>query len=329
MYLVTICIPVYNVEKYIKRCAISLFEQTYDNIEYIFVDDCSQDRSIDELRILMEKYPKRYDSVRIIKHSQNRGLAAARNTGIENAHGEFILHVDSDDWISRDAVEKLVIKQKENNADIVEFETMVITRSGNKDYIKFPEVKDKTDHIKAILLDNVMHGVVFRFIRLSLYLQFNIRNIEGANHGEDLYIVPQLIWCAKTIATLHEPLYNYDNTNQNSITGRISLKNINQLRTNQKGLFLFFQGKSEALHKMVEACILKTIVNDLNVLLFYGGNKELVRLLQKERNEIGKDVFKSISLPYYPYLYVNNYFILRVYAIISVKLKRFMLFFYK
>ena len=91
MYLVSILVPVYGVEKYIERCARSLFEQTYENLEYIFVDDCTPDKSIEILKRVIEDYPNRKNQVRIIHHEHNRGLAAARNTALDAATSEFYL----------------------------------------------------------------------------------------------------------------------------------------------------------------------------------------------------------------------------------------------
>ena len=112
IYMVSICIPIYGVEKYIERCAISLFEQTYQNIEYIFVDDCTPDKSVEILKSVIERYPNRKPYVRIIKHKKNRGLGSARNTAVDAAKGEFLMHVDSDDWIDNDCVRLCVEKQK-------------------------------------------------------------------------------------------------------------------------------------------------------------------------------------------------------------------------
>lgn len=98
--------------KYIERCAVSLFEQTYQNIEYIFVNDCTKDNSIDILRQTMERYPNRVSQVHIIEHKHNTGLAGARNTAVKSATGDFIMHVDSDDYVSVDIVSRSVAKQK-------------------------------------------------------------------------------------------------------------------------------------------------------------------------------------------------------------------------
>ena len=132
MYLVSILVPVYKVEKYIEQCARSLFEQTYDNLEYIFLDDCSPDNSIEILKRVMEDYPERKAQVRIIRHERNRGLAAARNTALDAANGPFVTHVDSDDYLGRDAIRLLVKKQEETGADIVSGNYYEVWSSGIK-----------------------------------------------------------------------------------------------------------------------------------------------------------------------------------------------------
>lgn len=131
MYLVSILIPVYGVEKYIERCARSLFEQTYDNLEYIFVDDCSPDNSIAILKKVLEDYPERKAQVRIIRHERNKGLSAARNTATDAAMGDYIFYLDSDDEITRDCIE-ILIKPVQNN------ETIEIVAGNYENYYENP-----------------------------------------------------------------------------------------------------------------------------------------------------------------------------------------------
>ncbi len=118
-YKVSVLISVYNVEHYIERCARSLFEQTYCNLEYIFVDDCSTDNSLSELKRVMKDYSEKEKSVKIIYHEKNKGLAAVRNTAFDNATGEFVCVVDGDDWMETDGIERLVNEQIVTNADVV------------------------------------------------------------------------------------------------------------------------------------------------------------------------------------------------------------------
>ena len=112
-YKVSVLVPVYGVERYIERCARSLFEQTYPNLEYVFVNDCTPDGSVVVLKRLMEEYPERKPFVRIINHERNRGISATRNTALDYASGEFVSFVDSDDWLESNAIELLVKRQME------------------------------------------------------------------------------------------------------------------------------------------------------------------------------------------------------------------------
>ena len=116
---VSVIIPVYSVEKYIERCARSLFEQTLTDIEYIFVDDCSPDNSINILESVLEVYPNRRSQVKIIRHLENKGLPAARKTGIDNSTGDYIIHCDSDDWVETDMYRLMYDEAKRLDADIV------------------------------------------------------------------------------------------------------------------------------------------------------------------------------------------------------------------
>ena len=91
MIKVSVCVPVYGVEKYIERCARSLFEQTMkEGIEFIFVDDCTPDRSMEILERVREEYPERTRQVKIVRHPENQGLTGARNTALKEAEGEFL-----------------------------------------------------------------------------------------------------------------------------------------------------------------------------------------------------------------------------------------------
>lgn len=117
--LVSILVPVYNVGAFLEKNLVSLFEQTFDKMEFIFVNDASTDNSMQILNEVLEYYPNRKEQVHIMQHSENKGLAAARTTALQNAHGDYLLHVDSDDWLELDMVEKMYQSAIYNNADIV------------------------------------------------------------------------------------------------------------------------------------------------------------------------------------------------------------------
>lgn len=103
--LVSVLIPVYQVEDYIERCDRSVFEQTYQKLECVFVDDGSTDSSNNILYTIINEYPSLKNRISIIHHLENRGLAAARNTAITSCHGDFVMHIDSDDKLELYAAE--------------------------------------------------------------------------------------------------------------------------------------------------------------------------------------------------------------------------------
>jgi len=214
-YKVSILIPVYNVSRYIERCAISLFSQTYDNLEYIFVDDCSPDNSISILKSIMKDYPKICNRVRIVSHETNKGLAAARNTALKVANGEFVLHVDSDDYVEETAVEKLVEEQVRSNADIVSGNAYQHTSSGTVE-LEEPYYISKDDMFDNVIKNNLSHVIWRRLIRKSLYDNYKIKAVEGFNQGEDWQVFPQLVYYAQSISKIEDFIYHYDCTNQTS-----------------------------------------------------------------------------------------------------------------
>ena len=105
--LVSIIVPIYNVADYIEKCLLSVLNQTYRNIEVVLVNDCTPDNSIEVVQIILEGY-KADRQIQILHHTINRGLSAARNTGIDAAKGEYIFFLDSDDWISEDCIERML-----------------------------------------------------------------------------------------------------------------------------------------------------------------------------------------------------------------------------
>ncbi len=221
-YKVSILVPVYGVERYIERCARSIFEQTYQNLEIIFVDDCTPDKSIDVLQRVIEDYPERKTQTRIIRHEKNRGVSATRNTAVAAATGEFLSYVDSDDWIDKNSIALLVSKQDEDNADIV-------TGCAVKEYGTYSEellikvVSSWEDQIKIVLGLTLDHVIWARLIRRSLYIDHDIRAKEGLNHGDDAQVVPLLFFFAHKSSSLDRPFYHYNCCNNSSYTRSSSL----------------------------------------------------------------------------------------------------------
>ena len=112
--LLSVIVPVYNVNNYLERCINSILEQNYQNMEIILVDDGSTDGS----SIICDNYSKRYENIKVI-HKQNGGLSSARNTGIDNCSGRYISFIDSDDWIDKEMFSEMIAQLEADNSDIV------------------------------------------------------------------------------------------------------------------------------------------------------------------------------------------------------------------
>lgn len=224
MPLVSIIVPVYGVEQYIERCAVSLFEQTYKDIEYIFVNDATPDKSIEILEGVIARYPQRQKNIKIIHHPQNKGLSAARNTGIDASIGNYILHVDSDDYLAVNAVEHLLLKAIETSADIVLFDTNIVTYDG----IKIDRVicHDKEAYLHQLIQHTAKCAHWNKFYNADFIRQTGIRSNERIRMAEDYAVTPRIVHQAKKIAVLHEPLYFYETTNQSSYVHNLTRASI-------------------------------------------------------------------------------------------------------
>ena len=242
---ISVIIAIYCVEKYIEKCVRSLFNQTLKNrIEYIFVDDASTDHSLSLLHNILNEFPDRARQVRIIEHHVNRGLAAARNTGVSAAKGDYIIHCDSDDWVAPEMYERLLTKANSEKADVVFCDYIGVF---NRKQIYFrqspaPNVPQTLDKI----LDGTLHnGVWNKLIHRSLYESTTPLWQDGVNMWEDVSIIPRLIYFAKKISYVNKPLYFYNQTNTSSYTRRRSSQSAKQIDAAFTIVNDFFSSKPE------------------------------------------------------------------------------------
>lgn len=255
---ISICVPIYGVENYIEKCARSLFEQTYSNIEYIFVDDGSPDQSIGKLKLVINDYPERFKYIKIITHTNNRGLAAARNTSIAHATGDFILCVDADDSIDTHLVEKLVAKQQEKDADIVCFDIKVLFNN-RVDYIKNGDYINGRDLLSKMLVRDAPHPIWGHLIRRSILTDNKIQCVEGVNQSEDYQVMIQIAYFANIVTTLHEALYIYNMKRDSSYSNSLSENSFMQMETTADILNSFFIKHNEI--ELAERMYIGIIIN--------------------------------------------------------------------
>lgn len=246
----SVIIPVYNVESQIEKCVISLFNQSVkEGVEFIFVDDESTDNSIDFLKRILEKFPDRKHQTKIISHTKNRGLAAARNTGFEHSNGEYILHCDSDDWVAFDLLEKLLNVVDEQNADVIVFDY-------NKVY-KNKEIKYSHDFQNKSLQEIKTDFYTMKFpsfawnklIHRSLYAKQEKLWTEGINMWEDVSVIPRLLANARKISLIPQSLYFYNQLNNNSYTKKKSPDSLNQIFQSSEIVISYFIGNNDIFTK--------------------------------------------------------------------------------
>ena len=220
MLKVSIIIPVFKVEPYIERCVCSVLNQTYRELEVILIDDCSPDHSLDIAKQVVEKSEKSRDlDFVFLKHEKNRGLSAARNTGIKAATGDYFYLLDSDDEITPVCIEKLIsLVIKHPNVDLVQgntwcnkkgYEWMDISKK------HFPEYTDDTTWIKKQLInidynlrDFLPVNSCNKLIRRTLFSENNLWFKEGLIHEDEHWRLMSRNYI-KSIAFCNDITYNY------------------------------------------------------------------------------------------------------------------------
>lgn len=215
---ISVIIPVYNVEPYIERCFWSVVSQTYRNYECIFIDDCGTDHSIEILQKLISDY-KGNIPLKIIRHEYNRGASASRNSGMAIASGSFFYFADSDDYISPDALSKLVEKT-DAHFDVIYGRSLII--KGNDCYlseIEYPEKSNLDFDFFYHSLNNRMGCVTTvcnRLYRRDFLETYRIRFCEG-NCFEDVLFNAEIFKYHPRILEIDHISYFYVIRN-NSIT---------------------------------------------------------------------------------------------------------------
>jgi glycosyltransferase involved in cell wall biosynthesis len=226
MYKVTLAMPVYNVEKYIERALLSALNQTFDSIEYLLVDDKGTDNSINIATSIINNHPRGKD-VRIIDHGVNIGTGATKNTAIDNAQGEYLYFMDSDDEITLDCISLLYKKMIETPVDFVVASHNIISSDGKvKEQViseNYLVEKGEFAVAKAYYLKNKM---IYVYTWNKLYnLDFlKKNNIKCIPHhlNEDMFFTYQVILKAQSCRLLSDVLYYYvNNDNNNSTTAKM------------------------------------------------------------------------------------------------------------
>lgn len=225
---VSIIVPVYNVAGYVGRCFDSIAAQTYPHLECIFVDDCGTDNSMEIVRERMAAYRGNI-SFKIVRHEKNRGLSAARNTGVDAATGEYVYFLDSDDLITPDCIALLVAPLQEQYADFV-----LGNYASGGDRAIFIPIKEPDGFIlgNEEIRSRYLRGGWFmmawnRLVNREFFLREQLYFEEGLLHEDNLWAF-QVACCAHSMCVVKVPTYVYT-IRGNSITTAKSRKNLDAL----------------------------------------------------------------------------------------------------
>lgn len=230
MIKVSIIIPIYNVERFITRCATSLLEQTLQDVEFIFVDDATPDKSIYLLQEVLERYPERKEQVILIRHETNQGLPAARNSGLAVAKGEYVFHFDSDDFVDSTMLEQLYRTAQKHDADIVWCDWWLSFKK-NERYMKQPAYATPMEALKGMLSGAMKFNVWNKLVRRSLYEEHQILFPSGYGMGEDMTMI-RLFARARNVVYLPKAFYHYVQQNSGAFCKTSSSKHLADVRHN-------------------------------------------------------------------------------------------------
>ena len=223
--IISVIVPVHNTEKYLRVCVDSILTQTYDNLELILIDDGSSDHS----GTICDEYASQDRRVKVVHKEKAGGASAARNIGLDNASGEYLAFVDSDDFIHETMFEVLRQNAVQNNADIAICDYFDVNKDGdvveteNHNPIDAGIVTTR-DALKKLVAS--FSYVVFwnKIYKRSLFNA--LRLPKNVRIGEDAYVMPEIFLRSQKIIAVSKPLYYYRNTPNSLTQSKFTIDNI-------------------------------------------------------------------------------------------------------
>jgi glycosyltransferase involved in cell wall biosynthesis len=243
MSRITIVIPVYNVELYLRECLDSVLNQTFTDWEAI----CVNDGSVDGSAAILEEYAAKDYRLKVVTQA-NAGLSAARNTGLRRAQGDYVLFLDSDDWLEADALK--VLSRRMDGEDRLCFsgrryheETKIFNPADELPEKTYESGMDYYNENALLPRDFAFVCVVLRVYRRFFLLENNLWFKEGIYHEDNLF-TPLACYCAKKVSVVNVCLYNY-RFRANSITTTVNYKRLKDLIGIANELAAFFIPKQD------------------------------------------------------------------------------------
>lgn len=299
---ISVIVPVYKTEKYLKRCLESIVGQSLKEIEIIIVNDGSPDESYK----IIEKFMKNDNRIKVI-NQKNSGLSVARNSGIKEACGEYILNIDSDDWIEQNYFKDIYFKAKNENLDILVTDIFWDYDNGKIKYQKDLNIEENRVIDSKLFTKKLIEGEVFpavwnKLFKRQLYHENEIFHPEGISLGEDLFVTSKLAFFSKRIGKINRAYVHYIQ-NPQSIMNNNAIKKVYDLIQVYESLDKFYKNK-------IDLDISK--IRGLNMLLFnsnYNPDEKLYRKAIGYYIELNKKkVYKSKSRRFHIYSFILNKF---------------------
>lgn len=237
---ISVLVPVYGVEKYIARCAGSLFGQTYEDLEYVFVDDCTTDRSMAVLHEVTERWPRRKGQVRILRNDSNRGIGYTRQRLIDVATGDYVTFVDSDDYLPPRAMELLATEAARSGVEMVDGAWRSVTPGGvGEAHMPYPE-RVEGRYLKLMLCQDIVSNRMWgRLIRRTLFTECGVSLVPGIDFSEDYSVMTRLLYFSNR-STIDDTVYFYSEENTSSYTHTASPRHARSYLTACRVVLDFF-----------------------------------------------------------------------------------------
>ena len=239
--LVSVVVPVYGVERFVARCIESLLAQTWQDLEIIVVDDCSTDNSLEIITSIIARQPDCCKHVKILRHNVNKGLPAARNTGMEVASGEYLFHCDGDDYVEPEMIERMMSVAQRSKADIVYCDWW-LAYDKDRRYMRQPLCGTPAEALRAIMEGRMKYNVWNKLVRRRLYTDNHISFPAGYGMGEDMTMI-RLFAVAESVAYIPEALYNYVKTNSGAMTETMSADALKQVCHNVDNTLSYLENR--------------------------------------------------------------------------------------
>ena len=321
-YLISVIVPVYNVEKYIERCLRSLFSQTIaEKCQFIIINDCSPDNSLDIINKIILQYQNLRDNILIVNKSKNEGLSAARNTGLEVALGKYVIHIDSDDWCDVDMLENMSNLAEANSLDIVNCDMFFEYK--NKSII----VSQNPGATPIQAVSNLLNGkygafLPIKLVKRSLYSNNKIAPDISISMWEDLNLSVPLYYYATSIGYINKPYFHYERSNNNSICNNISPKYVEQLFSAVDSKINFLNEKAP---RIFDADIMR-LKKRAKCFLFVQIDILQIKKYKDKYQEINKGLMKDNPAPIHnkiiTYLLCNHFFVIGQFLLFILNLVR-------